>query len=129
MWPSGSHWQSISETTVEPDSAITLTDEQLDRLADRLAIRLAAVKPAVQAMLTVDDICATLRVSRAWVYENASRLGGVKLGNGQRAPLRFDPIEVRRLLEPLSPGDQPEQPDLAPRQRRGKGRLHPVYDG
>ena len=32
---------------------------------------LAAVRPPAKPMLTVEDICTTFQVSRAWVYENA----------------------------------------------------------
>lgn len=114
--------------TVEPDGGIMLTDEQLDRLADRVAVRLAAAKPAARPMLTVDDVSKSFKVSRAWVYENAARLGGVKLGDGPRAPLRFDPVEVRRLLAPLH-GAEPTPSVQPPGQRRPRQRLHPVYDG
>ncbi len=112
------------------DDALTLSDEQLDRLADLLALKLAHVKPATPAMLTVEDVCATFQVSRAWVYENAARLGGVKLGPSQRAPLRFEAKRVAAAMSPLG------RPDLAtttalqatPRRTRRK-HLHPVYDG
>lgn len=112
------------------DDALTLSDQQLERLADLLAIRLAHVKPARPTMLTVEDVCTTFQVSRAWVYENACRLGGVKLGPGRRAPLRFDAERVTAALNPLG------QPDPAVaakthtvRQRRRSTHLLQVYDG
>lgn len=111
---------------------ITLTDEQLDRLADRLAIRLAAPERSTKPLLTVDDVCATLQVSRAWVYENAARLGGVKLGPGPRAPLRFEPERVAATSMPLAtvpavPSD-PATPRNSTRRKRTR-HLLPVYDG
>jgi hypothetical protein len=117
---------------VTADSRLTLTDEQLDRLADRVAIRLAATKPPGKPMLTVDDVCTTFQVSRAWVYENAGRLGGVKLGPGQRAPLRFDANRVAAALNPLMGSSAPDPPTPAstkPPGRKRPKRLHPVYDG
>jgi len=113
------------------DRSLTLTEEQLDRLADLLAIKLAAVRPAARPMLTVEDICATFQVSRAWVYENAGRLGGVKLGPGQRAPLRFDANRVAASLNPLASREATEAPTEGkdrPNRRRAT-RLHPAYDG
>jgi len=114
------------------DDALTLSEEQLDRLADRLAIKLAAARSSARPMLTVEDVCATFQVSRAWVYENAGRLGGVKLGPGQRAPLRFDANRVAAALNPLTPStpaDGPTPPSATASSRRGAKRLHPVYDG
>jgi hypothetical protein len=116
---------------MESDDALTLSDEQLDRLADLLAFKLAQAKPATPVMLTVEDVSAIYQVSRAWVYENAARLGGVKLGPGQRAPLRFD---VRRVEAAMNPLGRPDlQKDTGPRhtaRRRPRSkRLHPVYDG
>jgi hypothetical protein len=111
-------------------NSLTLSDEQLDRLADLLAVKLVAVKPPARPMLTVEDVCTTFQVSRAWVYENAGRLGGVKLGPGRRAPLRFNADRVAAALSPLTPsGSEPSTPSTGrPRRRRPK-RLHPVYDG
>jgi hypothetical protein len=112
-------------------NTVTLTDEQLERLAELLAIKLAAVRPAGPPMLTVEDICIVFKVSRAWVYENAKRLGGVKLGPGQRAPLRFYANRVAESLKPLvndEAADRPATRAIRPNGRPRK-RLHPVYDG
>jgi hypothetical protein len=81
---------------------VTLSEEQLERLADLLAIRLAAARPAPSPLLTVEEVSATFKVSPAWVYENAGRLGGYKLGPGPRAPLRFDPKRLTAALKPLA---------------------------
>jgi hypothetical protein len=110
--------------------ALTLSDEQLDRLADLLALKLARVRPASPPMLTVEDVSATFQVSRAWVYDNAGRLGGVKLGPGQRAPLRFDAQRVAGALNPLAGSNRvPETTPGVSRGRKPPAHLHPVYDG
>jgi hypothetical protein len=117
---------------VEAQNSLKLTEEQLERLADRVAIKLAAARPPARPMLTVEDICATFQVSRAWVYENAGRLGGVKLGPGQRAPLRFDTNRVTAALTPLMASPAVVTPTPAskkPPDRKRPTRLHPVYDG
>ena len=85
-------------------------------------------------MLTVEDIATTFKVSKAWVYENASRLGGVKLGPGERAPLRFDADTVAAALTPLGGGVKPATDSRGRVQGRRRPRhkpehLHPVYDG
>ena len=112
------------------DDALTLSDEQLNRLADLLALKLAHVKPVTPAMLTVEDVCATFQVSRAWVYENAARLGGVKLGPSQRAPLRFEAKRVAAAMNPLGRPDPATATARQPTPRRTRRKhLHPVYDG
>lgn len=110
------------------ESSLTLSEQQLDHLAELLAIKLAAARPPARPMLTVEDICATFQVSRAWVYENAARLGGVKLGPGQRAPLRFDAKRVAAAFTPLAA--ETSAPAIAHRATRKRPKhLHPVYDG
>lgn len=115
------------------DDALMLSDEQLEQLAGLVAAKVVGMRPAGKPMLTVEDVATTLRVSRAWVYENARRLGGVKLGPGERAPLRFDPDVVAAAMRPV--GDPPAPVTTAPVQsqrntRRKRPRhLLPVYDG
>jgi hypothetical protein len=54
-------------------------------------------------MLTVADVAQWLALGEGWVREHAPELGGVKVGDDPRAPLRFtrdrvlDWIESRRL--------------------------------
>jgi hypothetical protein len=113
---------------VTTESSLTFSEQQLDHLAELLAIKLAAARPPARPMLTVEDICATFQVSRAWVYENAGRLGGVKLGPGQRAPLRFDAERVAAALTPLAAETPTASKPKHPSRKRPK-HLHPVYDG
>jgi hypothetical protein len=112
------------------EPSLTLSEEQLDHLADLLAVRLTAAKPPTRPMLTVEDVSATFQVSRAWVYENAGRLGGVKLGPGRRAPLRFDESRVTAALNPLARQEGTASAGRpTPVRRIRPSRLHPVYDG
>jgi hypothetical protein len=112
------------------DDPLTLNDDQLEQLAGLIATKLAAARSVKPPMLTVEDVSNRFGVSRAWVYENARRLGGVRLGPGERAPIRFDPDTVAAALCPIG---QPEQKrnELAAKpgsRRRRATRLHPVHD-
>lgn len=113
------------------EDTLTLSDEQLEHLADLVAVKVVEMRPAGKPMLTVEDIAMTFRVSRAWVYENARRLGGVKLGAGERSPIRFDPELVAAAMRPV--GEPPAASALAPPartpSRKPPKRLLPVYDG
>ena len=41
-------------------------------------------------LLTAAEVAERLHVSRAYVYEHASELGALRLGDGPKAHLRFD---------------------------------------
>ena len=46
------------------------------------------------SMLTAAQVAARFNVDRGWVYAHAAELGVVRLGEGPRARLRFDPAVV-----------------------------------
>jgi DNA-binding FadR family transcriptional regulator len=50
-------------------------------------------------LIAAKEVADRFGVSRAWVYENAERLGVIRLGTGKRARLRFDSEVVRKRLE------------------------------
>jgi hypothetical protein len=63
--------------------------------------------------------------SRAWVYENAGRLGGVPVGDGPRPRLRFDPARVTAFLDAHA-RRAPEQPPVAAPPQRHVPRITPM---
>jgi hypothetical protein len=75
--------------TVEPDD--------LDHLAERIAELLANQAMESRQMGQLVDAAAVARllgVSRATVYAKADELGAIRIGNGKRARLRFDPARI-----------------------------------
>jgi hypothetical protein len=62
--------------------------DQIQALAEHLA-ELASARPSI-GLVDARDLADELGVARDWVYANAERLGGVRLGDGPRARLRFD---------------------------------------
>jgi hypothetical protein len=92
---------------------IRLAADQLAALAEMVAERLsagagaaavsAAAGPADGAGLVSAGVLAVaLGCSRAFVYEHADALGAVRLGDGSRARLRFDPEAARAALSRYS---------------------------
>lgn len=65
-----------------------------------------AAAPAGERLLTAAEVARWWGVERSWVYQHALRLGVIRLGDGPRPRLRFDPALVaRRLGEPArTPG-------------------------
>jgi len=72
------------------------------------------------ACLTVSQVAARYRVSRSWVYAHQRELGAMRLGDGPRARLRFDPKVVADAITAFDRTQRPtEAPDPRRRQRRG----------
>jgi hypothetical protein len=87
---------------------------------------LSARKPPRPAptpdLLTVAEVAARVKMSPKWVYAHQRRLGVIKLGDGPKARLRFDPRAVAELrqadAEPDLTAAPPERPPKVKRSRR-----------
>jgi hypothetical protein len=108
-----------------------IADAQLvDAIARRIVellegsrARADAARPASgsgSACLTVSQVAAQYRVSRSWVYAHQRELGAMRLGDGPRARLRFDPKVVADAIAAFDRSQRPaEPPQTDHRQRRG----------
>jgi hypothetical protein len=84
----------------------TMTLQALAREVTRLLARSA--QP--DALLTARQVATRFNVDRGWVYAHADELGVIRLGNGPRPRLRFDPAVVaQRLLIAAAPAS-PRRP-------------------
>jgi predicted DNA-binding transcriptional regulator AlpA len=52
-----------------------------------------------ESLIDVAELARQTGLSRTWIYEHARELGAIRLGDGPRARLRFNPDTVNRLLE------------------------------
>lgn len=92
-----------------------------ERVAEQLAERLAefaepsAPEPEPE-LIDAAEVARRFGVSRDYTYEHAERLGALRLGDGPRARLRFDPRRVAEALGAPEPEPAPER--TAPRRRR-----------
>lgn len=111
-----------------------LDSEQLRELAVYLADELeqrAIQRASRPRLVDVAELASRLGVSRDFVYRHGDRLGAVRLGNGPKARLRFDPEEAAKRLTAVSAGSDSSPPILAqqaasrPRRRRGSGTAVP----
>jgi len=71
-----------------------VADRLADLLADRVADALADREPPADELIDAAEVARQLGVDRSWVYANRAQLGGVKLGDGPKARLRFSPEAV-----------------------------------
>jgi len=101
----------------------------VEAIARRVAAHLADAPPPTASLVTAAELARRFGLSRAWVYEHASSLGAVRLGDGTRPRLRFDPEQVARALEApaVTRADTPER---RPARRRApaRGDLLPVRE-
>ncbi len=99
---------------------VALDAEEIEAAAEHIAELVASTRPKV-GLVDARRLAEELGVARDWVYANAERLGGVRLGNGPRARLRFDVEKAREALVAGRRDDQPTNGEPPPR-RRGRPR-------
>jgi len=115
----------------------------LAALADLVAERVVAglvenrATGADGRLLTAAEVAQRFGVSPEWVRENADRLGVVRLGDGPRPRLRYDPGRVAEALNARSVRGRSDAPNSPPervsrrRRSRGSGKrtgLLPVFE-
>lgn len=74
-----------------------MTTEQANLIVEELGrIRRLLERQDLNRLLTVEEVAERLAVSCDYVYRHANQLGAVRLGEGQRQPLRFPANVVER---------------------------------
>jgi hypothetical protein len=93
------------------ERAVTLDPESVRAVAHAVVELLTNTPPAGR-LVDAAEVADLLGVARSWVYDNAERLGAVRIGDGNRPRLRFDverALTAWRDREP-EPEPQPEPP-------------------
>jgi hypothetical protein len=76
--------------------------------------------PIPSRLIDAAEVARRLGVARSTVYEKAAELGAIRLGDGPRARLRFDPRLVERALD--GAGGSSRSRTAEPRRARGRRR-------
>jgi hypothetical protein len=97
---------------LDQQSAELLADLVADRLTDRLASHLLGNQP----LLNAATVARRLGRSREWVYRHAAEMGAVRLGDGKRPRLGFEPSKVAEYLGACETS------------RRAAGSEHPIAE-
>jgi hypothetical protein len=88
--------------SAEVDQAV-LGIAALGELAEAVAARVVELlerpdrRPA-RGLATAAEVADQLGVHKSWVYAHAEELGAIRLGEGEKARMRFDPERVARAL-------------------------------
>jgi hypothetical protein len=108
---------------------VVLAPESVEAIAQRLA-ELLQEQEAPQ-FATADELARLLKISRDTVYEHADLLGAMRLGEGPKAPLRF---EVKQALaawtrRTAGEGSQAAEAPAPTRKRRRRTRVRSGASG
>jgi hypothetical protein len=85
-------------------------------------------EPGSPDLLTVAEVAERLKMTPKWVYVHQRRLGVIKLGDGPKARLRFDPRIVEAQLKPEErpsgeAANRVPVPTRTEKRRKGRRRL------
>ena len=117
-----------------------LDADDIEAVAARVVELLEQQASAPSRLVDAATLARTLRVDRDWVYARARRLEAIRLGDGPKAPLRFDLRRVREILaapsrrepRPVEPAPKPAwappQERPAARREARPGEAFPVSD-
>jgi hypothetical protein len=96
---------------------VRLDADDIEAVAARVVALLRDETEGDRHYVDAATLARILGVRRGWVYSRARELGVVRLGDGPRAPLRFDIERVRAALGEAGP-DEPLPHDARGRRRR-----------
>jgi len=94
---------------------IRLDPETVEKIARRVVELLEARGLQQRELVDASALAKRFGIERSWVYSHAIELGAVKLGNGAKPRLRFDPEVAARVLRRVG-----EEPAADPPARSGK---------
>jgi excisionase family DNA binding protein len=102
--------------------SVRLTDGEIQQIAERL-VELLPRHVSGERLIDAAEVARRLGISRSTVYEKAEELGAVRIGQGRRARLRFDPQRVVTQLAarsgaPVSPALGARRPAATRRRKR-----------
>lgn len=112
---------------------IKLDPETVEKIARRVMELLEQRGLQKRDLVDAAELARRFGIERSWVYTHAIELGAVKLGNGAKPRLRFDPEVAARVLRrvggkpvadpPARSGKRAGQP---PRRAASDVRLLPI---
>lgn len=94
---------------------IKLDSETVEKIARRVVEILERQGLQQRELVDAVELARRFGIERSWVYTHAIELGAVKLGNGAKPRLRFDPGVAARVLRKVG-----EVPAADPPARSGK---------
>jgi hypothetical protein len=97
---------------------IKLDPELVDAIARRVVELLEKKGIQQRELVDASELARRFGIERSWVYSHAIELGAVKLGQGKKPRLRFDPEIAARFLRKV--GEGPAAPPARSGERAGQ---------
>lgn len=113
-------------------TGIKLDPETVERIARRVVELLERRGLQRRKLVDAAELARRFGIERSWVYTHAIELGAVKLGNGAKPRLRFDPEIAARALRRVGEVPAADPPARSgkragqPRGSEGRGELLPI---
>ncbi len=79
--------------------AVDLTPQAVEQVASRVVQLLGHPQRQEQRLISAGELALYLGVTRPWIYKHRHLLGGRRLGEGPKAPWRFDRHTALEALE------------------------------
>lgn len=123
---------SLDSAVEMPSARIQLDPQTTEAIARRVVGLLE--KRGLQSRELVDaaELARRFGIERSWVYSHAIELGAVKLGDGAKPRLRFDPEVAAGVLRRVGDGPAADPPARSgkragqPRGPEGQAELLPI---
>jgi hypothetical protein len=90
----------------------SLTRADVEAIADSVVERMSElIRPRLWlGLVDATDVARRLGVRESWVYAHADELGAIRLGDGEKARLRFDLERVARAIGATDPEPSARRP-------------------
>lgn len=106
---------------------LMLDQATVEAIARRVVELMCQEGLAPSELVDAAEIARRFGVSRDYVYEHADKLGAIRLSDGPRARLRFDPERVADALNSPSPTESTPRRAKPRHRRRGDLDLLPIH--
>ena len=100
---------------------IQLDPQTIEAIARRVVEILERRGLQSRELVDAAELARRFGIERSWVYSHAIELGAVKLGNGAKPRLRFDPQIAAKVLRRVG-GDSAADPPARSGERAGQPR-------
>ncbi len=78
---------------------VDLTPQAVEQIANRVAYRLLGEQQSERRLISAGELARYLGVERPWIYKHRHLLGGRRIGEGPKAPWRFERRTAMQALE------------------------------